>query len=74
MTGINRYNNSINIKAVAYNYELENAINEMYEEILNKHLQVKQILKDNDINIDDININIDVSQVIKEELLILWHK
>ncbi len=45
MTGINRYNNSINIKAVAYNHELENAINEMYEEILKKTFASEANLK-----------------------------
>ncbi len=70
MTGINRDGNCINIKAVAYNKKLEDAILIMHGEILNKHTQVKQILKDNNINIDEIKINIDVSRVIKEELLV----
>lgn len=70
MTGINRESSCINIKAVAYNKKLENAIIDMHNEILNKHTEVKQILSDNGIIIDTIKINIDALKVVSTELLL----
>ncbi len=67
MTGINRINSSICIKAVAPNEKLENAIKEMFEEILKKHSEVNPILKSNNINVDEINIIIDASKIIEDE-------